>query len=60
MLENNAFANEFLDWMSSPAGGGRGKNHAEQIVSRILKFFAFASKIWDQKKNWKAIMLIIV
>ena len=41
MLENNAFANEFLDWMSSPAGGGRGKNHAEQIVSRILKFFAF-------------------
>ena len=41
MLANNAFANEFLDWMSSPAGGGRGKNHAEQIVSRILKFFAF-------------------
>ena len=41
MLENNAFANEFLDWMSSSAGGGRGKNHAEQIVSRILKFFAF-------------------
>ena len=25
MLENNAFANEFLDWISSPAGGGRGK-----------------------------------
>ena len=41
MLENNTFANEFLNRMSSPAGGGRGKNHAEQIVSRILKFFAF-------------------
>ena len=27
--------------MLSPAGSGRGKNHAEQIVSRVLKFFAF-------------------
>ena len=25
----------------SPAAGGRGKNHADQIVSRISKFFAF-------------------
>ena len=41
MLKNNTFANEFLNWMSSPAGSGRGKNHAEQIVSRVLKFFAF-------------------
>ena len=41
MLENNTFANEFLNWMLSPAGGARRKNHAEQIVSRILKFFAF-------------------
>ena len=41
MLQKRTFANEFLNWMSSPAGGGRGKNHAEQIVSRVLKFFAF-------------------
>ena len=59
MLENNTFENEFLNWMSSPAGGGRGKNHAEQIVSRILKSLLFASNIWGQKKNWKTIMLII-
>ena len=41
MLENNTFASEFLNWMSTPTGGRRGKHHAEQIVSKILKFFAF-------------------
>ena len=41
MLEINTFANEFLNWMTSSAGVGRGKNHAEQIVSRVLKLFAF-------------------
>ena len=35
------FAEQFLIWITSNAGGGRTKAHGEQIVSRILKFLKF-------------------
>ena len=60
ILENNAFPNEFLDWMSSLAGGGRGKNHAEQIVSRILKFFAFCLEDMGSEEEVESNYVIIV
>ena len=51
MLENNTFANEFLNWISSPAGGGRDKNYAKQIVPRILKFFAFCLEDMESEEE---------
>ena len=35
------FAEQFLTWITSNAGGGRTKAHGEQIVSRTLKFLKF-------------------
>ena len=35
------FAEQFLRWISSNAGGGRTKSYGEQIVSRTLKFLKF-------------------
>ena len=35
------FAEQFLTWITSNAGGERTKTHGEQIVSRTLKFLKF-------------------
>ena len=51
MLENNMFANEFLNWMSSPAGSGRGKNYAEQIVSRVLKILCILHRRYGIRRR---------
>ena len=28
----------FLNWLQSTAGGGKTKQHSEQVLSRVLKF----------------------
>ena len=45
--KDSQFAKEFITWMSSPSGGGRNQNYAEQITSKILKFLAFCFEYRD-------------
>ena len=33
-----SFAQTFLEWLVSTAGGGRSKSQADQVLSRVLKF----------------------
>ena len=42
------FAEQFLTWITSNAGGGRTKTHGEQIVSRTLKFLKFLKFCQDE------------
>ena len=48
--KNNRVAVNFTRWITSLGGGGKGKEQARQIVTRILKFLKFACS--DQDSSW--------
>ena len=39
MPEDISFAQTFLEWLVSTGAGGRSKSQADQVLSRIFKFF---------------------
>lgn len=43
VLKTCLFTKAFHQWLTSCAGGGRSKSHADQVLSKILKFVGFCT-----------------
>ena len=43
LTKNCYFSETFYQWLISSAGGGRSKNYADRVLSKVLKFISFCT-----------------